>query len=81
MVTTHEEHQCKECQEKCSTFIELLKHISKQHCKEKDEIQCKEDDISNKKSDEKEEDKDSSFIFHESVLDEFIIKKGQCNVK
>ena len=38
MITTHQEHQCKECQEKCSTFMELLKHISKQHCKEKDEI-------------------------------------------
>ena len=76
MVATLEENQCQECQEKRSTFMEFLKRISNQHCKEKDEIQCKEDDISNKKSDEKEEDKDSSFIFHESVLDEFIIKKG-----
>ena len=75
MVTTNEEHQCKECQEKCSTFIELLKHISKQHSKKKDEMQCKEDYIRNKKSNEKEEDKDPSFIFHESMLDEFIIKK------
>ena len=38
MLSKHEEHQCKECHLKLSTFMELLKHIANEHCKE----QCEE---------------------------------------
>ena len=33
-ITKHEEHVCKECKEKCSNFMELLKHIAKYHTEE-----------------------------------------------
>ena len=29
MLTKHESHQCKECQEKLPNFMQLLKHIAK----------------------------------------------------
>ena len=32
MVTKHELHQCKECNEKLPNFMQLLTHISKHHC-------------------------------------------------
>ena len=75
MVTTHAEHQCKECQEKCSSFMELLKHISKQHCKEKDGSLCEDDEIGNKKDTEEKGDTNSSAVINESRLDEFLMKK------
>ena len=31
MITKHELHQCKECQEKLPTSMHLLKHIAKHH--------------------------------------------------
>ena len=75
MVTTHEEHQCKECKEKCSTFMELLKHISKQHYLDKEGIQCEDDDIGKGwPDDEKEENKDSSY--EETRLDKVNVKKN-----
>ena len=37
MLNNHEEHVCKECEEKIPTFMELLKHVAKHHYKDKDE--------------------------------------------
>ena len=66
----HEEHQCKECQMKLPTFMDLLSHIAKQHLEEK--IEGEEN---HENEDPKFEDNiDSSFVFHESMLDEFIEK-------
>ena len=48
MVTKHDEHQCKECKEKLPTFMELLKHIAKQHSPdqgEEKENPSKDDEI------------------------------------
>ena len=70
----HEEHPCKECQEKLSSFTELLKHIAKYHCKEQSNIEC-EDGVTLGKIDAIEEEKDekvSSFVFSESMLDKFL---------
>ena len=61
--------------------MELLKYISKQDCKENDEAQCEDVDIGNEKNNEKEEDKDASFVFKESMLNEFVVKNKQFNVK
>ena len=53
MITKHTEHQCKACQEKLPTFIELLKHVSKHHFEEQDEVQEEEEEI-HRESDYKE---------------------------
>ena len=74
MITTHQEHPCKECKEKLPTFMELLKHVAKHHCKEQDKEEA-EDDIIEKTGDHVEvENKEvkSDFVFNESMLDEFI---------
>ena len=34
MITSHEDHKCKECKENLHTLMELLKHLEKHHCKE-----------------------------------------------
>ena len=39
MLTKHDDHVCKECQQKFSSFMELLKHVAKQHHKEQSEVQ------------------------------------------
>ena len=36
MLTNHEDHQCKECQQKLPKFMELLKHAAKNHFKDKE---------------------------------------------
>ena len=36
MVSNHEDHECNECKEKLFSFIELMKHVTKQHIKELD---------------------------------------------
>ena len=38
IITSHEDHGCKECNENFKSFIELLKHVSKYHFKEPDEV-------------------------------------------
>ena len=43
IITNHEEHQCKECQEKLSTFMELLKHVANHHSKDEGEVQGEDD--------------------------------------
>jgi hypothetical protein len=35
MVSNHQTHKCKECQEEFSTFIVLLKHVARHHVEEK----------------------------------------------
>ena len=35
MVSNHQTHKCKECQEEFSTFIVLLKHVARHHGEEK----------------------------------------------
>ena len=37
MIAKHEEHQCKDCHVNLSSFMELMKHIAKHHCKEDSE--------------------------------------------
>ena len=70
ILTKHKEHQCKECQLKLPRFMNLLSHIAKQHFEEKIE-----DEENHEKEDPKFEDNiDSSFVFHESMLDEFMEK-------
>ena len=53
MITKHTKHQCKDGQEKVPTFIELLKHVSKHHFKEQDEVQ-EEEEKNHRESDYKE---------------------------
>ena len=38
MLTKHEDHNCKECQEKFQSLMELLNHVAKHHVNEKDEV-------------------------------------------
>ena len=51
MLTKHEEHQCKECQEKLPTFMDLLKHVTKLHYTDPSSIQGEqsEEETNNKK--------------------------------
>ena len=37
IITKHEVHQCKECDEKLPTFMNLLKHVAKNHYKDQGE--------------------------------------------
>ena len=39
MLAKHEDHMCKECQEKFSSFMELLKHVANHHHKEEIEAE------------------------------------------
>ena len=51
MLTKHEQHQCKECEEKLPNFMQLLKHVAKHHTKnqgENEEIQSKEEALVDK---------------------------------
>ena len=41
MLTNHEDHHCKECQEKLPTFMELLKHVAIHHFKDEGDIEDK----------------------------------------
>ena len=34
MITKHEDHLCKECDMKLTTFMDLLQHVAKHHLKE-----------------------------------------------
>ena len=51
MLTKHEQHQCKECEEKLPNFMQLLKHVAKHHTKnqgENEEILSKEEALVDK---------------------------------
>ena len=41
MLINHEDHRCKECQEKLPTFMELLKHVAIHHLKNEGDIEDK----------------------------------------
>ena len=56
MLTNHEDHQFKECQEKLPTFMELLKHVAKHHFKDQGNIE----DL-NSEEDECDKQKDTKF--------------------
>ena len=78
----HEEHQCKECKEKFSSSIDLLKHVSKHHFKDEGDkkLNAEKDEILDNMllkdfEDNKEDEKDSNFVFNESMLDEFVDKE------
>ena len=84
MNTKHEEHQCKQCKEKLPSFMDLLKHVSKNHYRDEDEqkINAKKDELLDNLllkdlEDDKEYTKDTSFVFRESMLDEFLDKKEE----
>ena len=58
ILTKHEHHQCKECQENLPNFMQLLKHIADNHnkdqsetkdLKERDEIEELEEELSSLK--------------------------------
>ena len=69
----YEEHSCKECKEKLSSFTELIKHIAKYHCKDQGKVES-EDDANLRKRDALGKEKvhnASSFVCSESMLDEF----------
>ena len=70
----HEEHPCKECQEKLPSFTELLNHIAKYDYKEQGDGESEDDAILGKRYliEEQQGDKVSSFVFDESMLNEFL---------
>ena len=78
MITKHEAHQCKECQEKLPSFMKLLAHIAEYHFQdqsEHEEKESKDDDII-KESDAKEEVGNVSGIeFDKALLGEFYDQK------
>ena len=42
IITKHKDHVCKECNDKLSSFMELLKHVAKYHSKESvEEVEIK----------------------------------------
>ena len=86
IITKHEVHTYKECQEKLSSFMELLKHVAKYHSKEpKEEKDIKhkgEKDNQNEhvketgiKSTENENvEKDNGSALSESMLDDALLE-------
>ena len=75
MVTKHEDHACKECNSKFASFMELLKHIAKEHFKDSERKIKETVQSENVLNEEKTEDveKDKPFVFSESMLDEFLV--------
>ena len=72
MLTNHENHQCKECQQKLPTFMELIKHVAQNHFKDKEgnnddskENNSEEDQIEEKNHSVKEKDKVSDTLLEE----------------
>ena len=67
-----------ECKENLPSFMDLLKHVAKHHDKETIEVKDVEQagitDIQNENINEEEQvEKDKSFVFSESKLDQFIL--------
>ena len=72
MLTNHENHQCKECQQKHPTFMELIKHVAQNHFKDKEvnnddskENNSEEDQIEENNHSVKEKDKVSDTLLEE----------------
>ena len=40
IIIKHDHHQCKECEEKLSNFMQILKHIAQHHTKNQSETQA-----------------------------------------
>ena len=68
MLSKHEEHQCKECNKKLSTLVELLKHLSKYHYQEQYEVQEEQTEDGEVKLSKKEDEEVSSLVFDESQI-------------
>ena len=62
MNTKHAEQKCNVCQKVFGTSIEVLQHVAKEH-------------ISDKDSNNYEGQGETSFVYSESMLDEFIEDK------
>ena len=69
-ITKHEDHVCKECEEKLPYLMELMKHVSKHHYKElnSEKNQIEEENIEQ----QGEAMKDNKSVCAESVPDKFI---------
>ena len=67
MVAKHKEHHCKEGHLQLSTFMEVLKHIAKHHCKK----QSDEEEINGQK-----EKQDEDELVPKYRLDEFLVKQN-----
>ena len=85
MITNNADHICKQCKKNLPSFMELLKHVEKHHCKYQRDTHDKnyandgfgklEESNNYKQGDkEKEEDeeKDLGFVFNKLVLREFL---------
>ena len=85
ILANHEDHQCKECQEKFPAFIELPKHVVKHHFKEQVDIHKRSSDkeafvkpvepifYKQKETEDKgEEKKQSDFKAEESISGEIV---------
>ena len=80
MVANHAQHKCKECQEELPSFMELLKHVAKQHFKEQSDtndnkseddmfVEIEESYIHKHGDKVSEADNEKDGVFKESVLD------------
>ena len=74
IITHHEDHVCKECNEKLNSFMKLLNHIAKHHPKEPAEEKGIKDsgekDTQNKHVEkEKVDNKDKELVVGVSMLD------------
>ena len=75
IITKHEYHMCKECEENLPTFLDFIKHIAEHHCTELKDLNDMKDQSKtevDEKEDEEKSTKANSFVFSESMMDEFI---------
>ena len=85
MLTNHEDHQWKECQDILPTFMELLKHVAKNHCNDEGDIHKKahDEDAFTKPEEPKlnkqknivkagGKEKVADFMFGESIVNELL---------
>ena len=75
IITHHEDHVCKECDEKLNSFMKLLNHIAKHHPKVPDEEKGinnfgEKDSMKKHVRKEKVNDKDKGLVFGVSMLDD-----------
>ena len=73
MIAKHEEQQCKECHVNLSSLMELMKHISKNNCKEHSE---NEGIKGQQKKQDDEDENVSTLDSTKSWLDEFLVKQN-----
>ena len=68
MLTKHKGHQCKECNKKLSTLVDLLKHVSTCHYQEQNDVQEEQTENGEVKLSKIEEQEVSSSVFDESQI-------------